>query len=69
MYSHYIIARCDPPCRPESECVRTKDDTNICLCPKGLRGDQCQHGECMHTIMTHHLNNLHAISVNDNVLS
>ena len=63
---HYIIAKCDPPCRPEGKCVRSKADTNICSCPKGLRGDQCQHGEyAAYHCNTNNLHDLHATSVND----
>lgn len=40
---HYIIypAQCNPPCSPEGHCI----EPNICACPSGLEGKQCEIGK------------------------
>ena len=40
-YCHHTVADCDPPCSPEGQCI----EPNVCACPEGLNGNQCQHGE------------------------
>lgn len=46
---YFTVAHCDPPCKPEGQCVRPcnsgEDCNNICSCPGGLRGSQCEKGE------------------------
>lgn len=41
MLSLFSIAHCNPPCSPEGRCV----EPNVCACPSGLYGKQCEKGE------------------------
>ena len=40
---HYTIypAQCNPPCSPEGRCI----EPNVCACPSGLEGKQCEIGK------------------------